>query len=102
MQEKGRHIIISSLEHHAVLHTCDYLKRRGFEVTYLPADAEGFVDPEQLRSAIREDTILISVMMANNEVGTLEPIEKLAQIAMSGAFFSIPMPCRPMEKYRSL
>ncbi len=81
MQEKGRHIITSSLEHHAVLHTCDYLKRRGFEVTYLPADAQGFVDPQQLRSAIREDTILISVMMANNEVGTLEPIGKLAQIA---------------------
>ncbi len=81
MQEKGRHIITSSLEHHAVLHTCDYLQRRGFEVTYLPADAEGIVDPDLLESAIREDTILISVMMANNEVGTLQPVERLAQIA---------------------
>lgn len=81
MEEKGRHIITSSLEHHAVLHTCEYLKRRGFEVTYLPADAEGRVNPAQLESAIREDTILISVMTANNEVGSVQPIAKMARIA---------------------
>ncbi len=81
MEEKGRHIITSSLEHHAVLHTCAYLERRGFEVTYLSADAEGMVDPMQLEKAIREDTILISVMTANNEVGSVQPIAEIAQIA---------------------
>ena len=81
MEGKGRHIITSSLEHHAVLHTCAYLERRGFEVTYLPADAEGMVNPMQLEKAIREDTILISVMTANNEVGSVQPIAEMARIA---------------------
>ncbi len=78
---KGKHIIVSRIEHHAVLHTCEYLEKRGFEVTYLEVDRDGMVDPETLRKAIRPDTILISIMFANNEIGTIEPIAQLGQIA---------------------
>lgn len=78
---KGRHIITSKIEHHAVLHTCEYLERKGYEVTYLDVDSEGKVVPEALQRAIRPDTILISVMTANNEIGTIEPIETLGRIA---------------------
>lgn len=80
-QKKGRHIISTQIEHHAVLHTLQYLEKQGFSVTYLPVDNEGKVSPEALSAAIREDTILVSVMMANNEVGTIEPIRELAAIA---------------------
>lgn len=79
--DKGRHIITSKIEHHAVLHTCEYLERKGYEVTYLDVDSEGKVAPEALQRAIRSDTILISVMTANNEIGTIEPIETLGRIA---------------------
>ena len=81
LKDRGRHIITSSVEHHAVLNTCAWLEKQGFEVTYLPVDSEGRVDPEEVRKAIRDDTILISVMMANNEIGTLEPIDEITEIA---------------------
>ena len=80
-QDKGKHIITTRIEHHAILHTCQYLEKRGFDVTYLDVDEKGMVDPDRLESAIRPDTILISVMAANNEIGTLEPLKEIGQIA---------------------
>jgi cysteine desulfurase len=77
---RGRHIITSAIEHHAVLHAVEQLEQEGFEATYLPVDGEGFVDTEDLRAALRPDTTLVSVMYANNEVGTIEPIAELAAI----------------------
>jgi cysteine desulfurase len=81
LQGKGRHIITTPVEHHAVLHTCEFLTQMGFEVTYLPVDQEGLIDLEDLRRAIRKDTILISIMFANNETGTLFPVEGIGEIA---------------------
>ncbi len=81
LRERGRHIITSAIEHHAVLHTCQDLEREGFAVTYLPVDREGFVDPGDVKKAIRPDTILITIMMANNEVGTIEPAGEIAALA---------------------
>lgn len=78
---KGRHVITTAIEHHAILHTAEYLEKAGFEVTYLPVDSEGFVKPEDVRAAIRPDTILISIMAANNEIGTIEPIAEIGKIA---------------------
>jgi len=80
-RKKGNHIITSSIEHHAVLHTCKYLEKEGFTVTYLPVDKYGMVDPTDLEKAITEKTILVSVMFANNEIGTIEPIAELGAIA---------------------
>lgn len=80
-KEKGKHIITSKIEHHAILHTCEYLEKQGFEVTYLDVDEKGMVDLVQLEKAIREDTILISIMFANNEIGTIEPIKEIGAIA---------------------
>ncbi|MCI9276238.1 MAG: cysteine desulfurase NifS [Lachnospiraceae bacterium] len=79
--QKGRHIITTKIEHHAVLHTCMDLEKRGFEVTYLEVDGYGRVEPEALEKAIRPDTVLISVMAANNEIGTLEPIGEIGRLA---------------------
>ncbi|MEA5068131.1 MAG: aminotransferase class V-fold PLP-dependent enzyme, partial [Christensenellaceae bacterium] len=78
---KGRHIITSSIEHHAVLHPCEALEKQGFEVTYLPVDADGLVSPESLEAAIRPDTIVVSIMTAYNEIGTIQPIAELSAIA---------------------
>ncbi len=80
-QEKGKHIITTRIEHHAILHTCEYLEKRGFEVTYLDVDGQGFVNPEALEAAIRPDTILISVMAANNEIGTIQPLKQIGELA---------------------
>jgi cysteine desulfurase len=80
-REKGKHIITSAIEHHAVLHTCMQLEKEGFEVTYLPVDGDGLLRPYDLEEAIRPDTTLVTIMAANNEIGTIEPIEELAEIA---------------------
>ncbi|HUL40217.1 MAG TPA: cysteine desulfurase NifS [Methanomassiliicoccales archaeon] len=81
---KGNHIITSSIEHHAVLNTCHFLETQGFRVTYLPVDAEGNVSPESLKSAMTKDTILVSIMAANNEIGTVQDIRELGAIAHDG------------------
>lgn len=78
---KGNHIITTRIEHHAILHTCEWLEKNGFEVTYLPVDENGVVKIEELKKAIRPETILISVMFANNEIGTIEPIKEIGEIA---------------------
>ena len=80
-KEKGNHIITTAIEHHAILHTCEFLETQGFEVTYLGVDKDGLVDLEELKKAIRPKTILISVMFANNEIGTIEPIKEIGKIA---------------------
>ena len=79
--DKGKHIITTKIEHHAILHTCEYLEKKGYEVTYLGVDEYGSVRLDELEKAIRPDTILISVMTANNEIGTIQPIEEIGQIA---------------------
>lgn len=80
-QNKGKHIITSKIEHPAILHSCQNLEKKGFEVTYLDVDKDGFVNLQTLENSIRQDTILISVMFANNEIGTIEPIQEIAKIA---------------------
>lgn len=79
--KKGKHIITSKIEHHAVLHTCEYLEKQGYEVTCLDVDEDGMVKLDELRNAIRPDTILISIMFANNEIGVIEPIREIGEIA---------------------
>mgnify|MGYP002510034775 FL=1 len=88
MGKKGKHIITTQIEHHAILHTCEYLQQRGFEITYLPVDEYGKISLEELKNAIRKDTILISVMFANNEIGTIQPIKEIGAIAREkGIYF---------------
>ncbi|KAJ51850.1 cysteine desulfurase [Clostridium tetanomorphum] len=79
-KDKGNHIITSKIEHEAVLNTCRYLENIGFEITYLPVDKEGFIKIEDLKNAIKDTTILVSIMYANNEIGTIEPVEKIGKI----------------------
>ena len=78
---KGKHIITSAIEHHAVLHTCEYMEKQGYEVTYLPVDEYGLVSVESVKAAIRPDTVLITIMAANNEIGTLQPIAEIGKVA---------------------
>ena len=80
-QHKGKHIITTNIEHHAVLHTCEYLEKFGFETTYVPVKKNGIVDVNDIKGATREDTILISVMFANNEIGTIQPIKEIGELA---------------------
>ncbi len=81
LSDKGKHIITTKIEHHAILHTCEYLEEHGFEVTYLTPDSDGIISADAVEAAIRPDTILISVMTANNEIGTIEPIAKIGAVA---------------------
>lgn len=86
--KKGKHIITSKIEHHAVLHTCEYLQKQGYDVTYLDVDEDGIIDLKQLEASIRPDTIVISVMAANNEIGSIQPIAEIGKIAEEhGIFF---------------
>ena len=87
LKAKGKHIITSKIEHHDILHTCEYLERQGYEVTYLDVDENGLVSPEAVEAAIRPDTILISIMFANNEIGTIEPIKEIGEIAKKHDIF---------------
>lgn len=80
LRSKGRHIVTSAIEHHAILHTCQALEKEGWEVTYLPVDKHGFVSPADVEKAIRPDTVLVSIMAANNEIGTIEPIDEIGAI----------------------
>ena len=96
---KGHHIITSSIEHHAILHTCGFLEKQGFEVTYLPVTRNGIIDCDMLNDAIRPDTILISIMYANNEIGTLQPVHKIGQIAQKN---SIPFHTDAVQAYGHL
>ena len=90
MMEKGKHIITTSIEHHAVLNSCGWLEKLGFDVTYIGPDPEGRIDPDNVRRAIRKDTILISVSAANNEIGTIEPVDIVGRIArQEGIVFHI-------------
>ncbi|AAM06097.1 cysteine desulfurase NifS [Methanosarcina acetivorans] len=86
-KNRGKHIITSSIEHHAVLHACAWLEGQGFEVTYLPVDRYGMVSPEELKNAIRDDTILISIMLANNEIGTIQPVEEIGKISRENSIY---------------
>ena len=80
-RDKGKHIITSAIEHHAILHTCEYLEKLGFEITYVNVDEDGVLKLDELKAAIREDTILITVMFANNEIGTIQPVAEIGKIA---------------------
>ena len=81
LEAKGKHLITSKIEHHAILHTCEFLEKKGARVTYLPVSEEGLVDPLNLEKAISSDTILISIMMVNNEIGAIQPIKEISEIA---------------------
>ncbi len=86
-KNKGNHIITTKIEHHAVLHTCQYLEKNGFEVTYLDVDSEGFINLDDLRNAITDKTILVSIMFANNEIGTIQPIKEIGAICKEKKVF---------------
>ena len=99
-QNRGRHIITSAIEHPAVLEVCRYLEKQGFRLTILPVDGMGLVNPEDLKNALSSDTILVSIMHANNEVGTIQPIRELADLAhIAGAAFHTDA-AQTMENFR--
>ena len=88
LKDKGKHIITTNIEHHAILHTCEFLEENGYEVTYLPVDEYGMVSADDIKKAIRPDTILVSVMTANNEIGTIEPIKEIGAVCREkGVYF---------------
>ncbi len=87
LEKKGNHIITSSIEHHAVLETCKFLQKRGFSITYLPTDKYGLVDPEDVAKAITPHTVLVSIMYANNEIGTIEPIKEIVRISKENGIY---------------
>ncbi|MDW5563488.1 MAG: cysteine desulfurase NifS [Methanomassiliicoccus sp.] len=84
LASKGRHIITSKVEHHAILHTCQFLETQGFKVSYLPVNEEGWVSPDSLKEAMTKETTLVSIMAANNEIGTIQPVKELAEVAKEG------------------
>jgi cysteine desulfurase len=87
-QKKGNHIITSKIEHHAVLHSCQFLEKQGFKITYLPVDKYGLIDPENVKKAITDKTILVTIMHANNEIGTIEPIKEISKVVKkAGVYF---------------
>lgn len=86
-QNKGNHIITTKIEHHAVLHACEYLEKNGFEVTYLDVDDEGVIRLEDLKNAIKENTILVTIMMANNEIGSIQPVKEIGEICRERKIF---------------
>jgi cysteine desulfurase len=86
-QKKGNHIITSQIEHHAVLHSCQFLEKHGFKVTYLKVDKYGLVDPEDVKKAITDQTILVTIMHANNEIGTIEPIKEIGKIVKEAGIY---------------
>ena len=87
-RNKGKHVITSNIEHHALMHSCEFLEKEGYEVTYLPVDNQGLVQASDLKAALREDTTLVSIMYANNEIGTIQPIDELCKITHEhGALF---------------
>ena len=87
-QKKGNHIITSKIEHHAVLHSCQFLEKQGFKITYLPVDKYGLINPEDVKKAITDKTILITIMHANNEIGTIEPIKEISEVVKkTGIYF---------------
>ena len=89
-QKKGNHIITSKIEHHAVLYSCQFLEKQGFRVTYLPVDKYGLIDPEDVKKAITDKTILVTIMHANNEIGTIEPIKEISKVVKkAGVYFHI-------------
>jgi cysteine desulfurase len=94
-QDKGRHIITSAIEHHAVLEPCRFLEKSGFEITRLPVDYRGLIDPSDVKKAIKNETVLISIMHGNNEIGTIQPIKEIGAIARERGIISIRMLCRP-------
>jgi cysteine desulfurase len=87
LRDKGNHIITTCIEHHAVLEPCHYLEKQGFRVTYLSVDGQGLVDPDEVRKAITKETILVSVMHANNEIGTIQPIQEISRIAREAGVY---------------
>ena len=86
-QKKGNHIITSKIEHHAVLHSCQFLEKQGFKVTYLPVDKYGLIDPEDVKKAITDKTILVTIMHANNEIGTIEPIKEIGKVVKDAGIY---------------
>ena len=99
---KGKHIITTKIEHHAILHTCEYLEKRGFEITYLNVDRDGLISLDELKAAIRPDTILISVMFANTRSEPSNPLPRSVRLRRSTVYCSIPMRYRRMHRFPSM